>query len=65
MMIAGFGAHSYSRSIPAGARGELPHCPKFQVRRTQGNAGLVWSEADIAEVFRYLKKTMYCYAPLR
>ena len=34
---------------------------KFQVRRWQGNAGLAWSEADIAEVSRYLNETIYHY----
>ena len=34
---------------------------KFQVRRWQGNANLAWSEADIAEVSRYLNETIYRY----
>lgn len=37
---------------------------KFQVRRWQGNAGLVWSDADITEVSRYLNETIYRYPPL-
>jgi mono/diheme cytochrome c family protein len=37
---------------------------KFQVRRWQGNAGLAWSEADIAEVSRYLNETIYGYPPV-
>ena len=37
---------------------------KFQVRRWQGNAGLVWNEADIAEVSRYLNETIYHYPQL-
>ena len=32
---------------------------KFQVRRWQGNAGLMWNEADITEVSRYLNETIY------
>ncbi len=36
---------------------------KFQVRRWQGNAGLQWTEADIAEVARYLNETIYRYPP--
>jgi mono/diheme cytochrome c family protein len=34
---------------------------KFQVRRWQGNAGLAWSDADIAEVSRYLNESIYHY----
>ena len=34
---------------------------KFQVRRWQGNAGLAWNDADIAEVSRYLNDTIYKY----
>ena len=34
---------------------------KAQVRRWQGNAGLAWNEADIAEVSRYLNSTIYRY----
>ncbi len=34
---------------------------KTQVRRWQGNAGLQWGEADIAEVSRYLNETFYRY----
>ena len=34
---------------------------KFQVRRWQGNAGLAWNDADIAEVSRYLNETIYHY----
>jgi mono/diheme cytochrome c family protein len=34
---------------------------KFQVRRWQGNAGLQWSDADIAEVARHLNDTIYRY----
>jgi mono/diheme cytochrome c family protein len=34
---------------------------KFQVRRWQGNAGLAWNDADIAEVARYLNETIYQY----
>ena len=34
---------------------------KFQVRRWQGNAGLAWNDADIAEVSRYLNETIYNY----
>lgn len=34
---------------------------KFQVRRWQGNAGLVWTDADIAEVSRYLNESIYHY----
>ncbi len=34
---------------------------KFQVRRWQGNTGLQWEEADIAEVSRYLNDTIYRY----
>ena len=30
-----------------------------QVRRWQGNAGLQWGEADIAEVARHLNETIY------
>ena len=37
---------------------------KFQVRRWQGNAGLAWNEADIAEVSRYLNETVYHYPQL-
>ena len=37
---------------------------KFQVRRWQGNAGLAWNEADIAEVSRYLNETIYHYPQL-
>ena len=37
---------------------------KFQVRRWQGNAGLVWNEADIVEVSRYLNETIYHYPQL-
>jgi mono/diheme cytochrome c family protein len=37
---------------------------KFQVRRWQGNAGLAWSEADIAEVSRFLNETIYHYPQL-
>ena len=37
---------------------------KFQVRRWQGNAGLVWNDADIAEVSRYLNETIYHYPQL-
>ena len=37
---------------------------KFQVRRWQGNAGLGWNEADIAEVSRYLNETIYHYPQL-
>ena len=32
---------------------------KVQVRRWQGNAGLQWDEADIAEVARHLNDTIY------
>jgi mono/diheme cytochrome c family protein len=32
---------------------------KMQVRRWQGNAGLQWDEADIAEVARHLNDTIY------
>jgi mono/diheme cytochrome c family protein len=32
---------------------------KFQVRRWQGNAGLAWDDADIAEVARYLNEIIY------
>ena len=32
---------------------------KAQVRRWQGNAGLGWNEADIAEVTRHLNDTIY------
>ena len=32
---------------------------KAQVRRWQGNAGLGWNEADIAEVARHLNETIY------
>ena len=32
---------------------------KGQVRRRQGNAGLGWNEADIAEVARHLNDTIY------
>ena len=32
-----------------------------QVRRWQGIAGLAWSDADIAEVSRYLNSTIYKY----
>lgn len=31
----------------------------FQVRRWQGNAGLQWDDADIAEVSRYLNDAVY------
>ena len=34
---------------------------KEQVRRWQGNAGLMWEEADIVEVSRYLNDTIYRY----
>ena len=34
---------------------------KAQVRRWQGNTGLGWSDADIAEVARYLNDTIYRY----
>lgn len=34
---------------------------KVQVRRWQGNAGLMWDEADIVEVSRYLNDTIYRY----
>ena len=34
---------------------------KFQVRRWQGNTGRTWSDADIAEVSRYLNDTIYHY----
>ena len=34
---------------------------KAQVRRWQGNAGLMWEEADIVEVSRYLNETIYRY----
>ena len=34
---------------------------KLQVRRWQGNAGLQWGEADIAEVSRYLNDSIYHY----
>lgn len=34
---------------------------KEQVRRWQGNAGLMWDEADIVEVSRYLNDTFYRY----
>jgi mono/diheme cytochrome c family protein len=34
---------------------------KFQVRRWQGNAGLAWNDADIAEVSRYLNESIYHY----
>ena len=34
---------------------------KFQVRRWQGNAGLAWNDADIAEVTRYLNEAIYHY----
>jgi hypothetical protein len=37
---------------------------KFQVRRWQGNAGLAWNDADIAEVSRYLNETIYHYPQL-
>ena len=37
---------------------------KFQVRRWQGNAGLVWNDADIIEVSRYLNETIYHYPQL-
>ena len=37
---------------------------KFQVRRWQGNAGLVWNDADITEVSRYLNETIYHYPQL-
>ncbi len=32
---------------------------KGQVRRWQGNAGLGWNDADIAEVARHLNETIY------
>lgn len=32
---------------------------KLQVRRWQGNAGLQWGDADIAEVARHLNDTIY------
>lgn len=32
-----------------------------QVRRWQGNAGLGWNEADVAEVARHLNDTIYRY----
>ncbi len=32
---------------------------KVQVRRWQGNAGLQWGDADIAEVSRHLNDTIY------
>ncbi len=35
---------------------------KRQVRRWAGNAGLAWTDADIAEVARYLNATYYRYA---
>ena len=34
---------------------------KAQVRRWQGNNGLEWSDADIAEVARYLNDAIYRY----
>lgn len=34
---------------------------KAQVRRWQGNAGLGWGDADIAEVARHLNDTIYRY----
>ena len=34
---------------------------KVQVRRWQGNAGLLWSDADITEVAQHLNKTIYRY----
>jgi mono/diheme cytochrome c family protein len=34
---------------------------KFQVSRWQSNTGLLWSDADIAEVTRYLNNTIYQY----
>ena len=34
---------------------------KAQVRRWQVNSGLGWSDADIAEVARYLNNTIYQY----
>lgn len=34
---------------------------KFQVRRWQGNAGLAWNDADIAEVARFLNESIYHY----
>ena len=37
---------------------------KFQVRRWQGNAGLAWNDADIAEVSRYLNETIYHYSQI-
>ncbi len=37
---------------------------KFQVRRWQGNAGLAWNDADIAEVSRYLNETFYHHPQL-
>jgi hypothetical protein len=33
----------------------------YQVRRWQGNAGLDWNDADIAEVARYLNESIYHY----
>ena len=32
---------------------------KLQVRRWQGNEGLLWNEADIAEVARHLNESIY------
>ena len=37
---------------------------KLQVRRWQGNASLAWTDADIAEVSRYLNETIYHYPQL-
>ena len=34
---------------------------KFQVRRWRGNAGLVWNDADIAQVSSYLNGIIYHY----
>jgi mono/diheme cytochrome c family protein len=34
---------------------------KAQVRRWQGNTGLMWSDQEIAEVARYLNDTIYRY----
>ena len=34
---------------------------KVQVRRWQGNAGLLWDEADIVEVTRHLNDAIYHY----
>ncbi|KAI5914889.1 cytochrome c [Thauera sp. 2A1] len=35
----------------------------FEVRRWQGVAGLGWSDADVAEVVRYLNARHYHFAP--